>query len=267
MHVLQQVVDGITSGSIYGAVALALVLVYRSTGMINFAQGQLAAVSAYVAYSLTKSGLPVVAAIIVATLASAALGAALERTLIRRFERADHLVTGAGYTANAGILKASELDEQIAKLKAKCPTCGETKFSPAARQNLMNATEIGPGSGRVGYLRPETAQGIFTDYPLLYRHFREKLPFGVVQLGGSNRNEISPRPGMLRLREFSLMEAEVFYDPAATTHPRFGEVATRKPPFIPHAHEQNRETPYGPADTHRRFATEGASARADPHPA
>lgn len=93
MNVLQQVVDGITSGSIYGAVALALVLVYRSTGLINFAQGQLAAVSAYLAFSLTKSGLPVVAAIIVATVASAALGAGLERTLIRRFERADHLVT------------------------------------------------------------------------------------------------------------------------------------------------------------------------------
>jgi len=93
MDVLQQVVDGITSGSIYGAVALALVLVYRSTGLINFAQGQLAAVSAYLAFSLTKSGLPVVAAIIVATVASAALGAGLERTLIRRFERADHLVT------------------------------------------------------------------------------------------------------------------------------------------------------------------------------
>lgn len=93
MNVLQQVVDGITSGSIYGAVALALVLVYRSTGLINFAQGQLAAVSAYIAFSLTKSGLPVVAAIIVATVASAALGAGLERTLIRRFERADHLVT------------------------------------------------------------------------------------------------------------------------------------------------------------------------------
>jgi branched-chain amino acid transport system permease protein len=93
MHVLQQVVDGITSGSIYGALALALVLVYRSTGLINFAQGQMAAVSAYVAYSLTRSGFPVVAAIVVAALVSAAMGAALERALVRRFERADHLVT------------------------------------------------------------------------------------------------------------------------------------------------------------------------------
>lgn len=161
--------------------------------------------------------------------------------------RADHLVAGAGYTGNAGVLKAAELDEQIARLKAKCPVCGETRFSGAARQNLMNQTEIGPGSGRVGYLRPETAQGIFTDYPLLFRHFRERLPFGVVQLGGSNRNEISPRQGMLRLREFSMMEAEVFYDPEAKTHPRFHEVRDRKATFVPNSDEKDHETTFGQA--------------------
>ncbi|MES2154893.1 MAG: glycine--tRNA ligase [bacterium] len=153
--------------------------------------------------------------------------------------RADHLVTAAGYKGNAGVLKPSELDAQIAVLKAKCPTCGETKWSPAARQNLMNQTEIGPGSGRVGYLRPETAQGIFTDFPLLFRHFRERLPFGVVQLGGSNRNEISPRQGMLRLREFSMMEAEIFYDPAEKRHPRFGDVADRTATFVPQTDEKD----------------------------
>jgi glycyl-tRNA synthetase len=161
--------------------------------------------------------------------------------------RADHLVTAAGYVGNSGVLKAPELDEQIVQLKAKCPTCGETKFSPAARQNLMNQTEIGPGSGRVGYLRPETAQGIFTDYPLLFRHFREKLPFGVVQLGGSNRNEISPRQGMLRLREFSMMEAEVFYDPGAKTHPRFSQVAGRSATFVPNSDEKDHVLTFGEA--------------------
>jgi glycyl-tRNA synthetase len=161
--------------------------------------------------------------------------------------RADHLVAAAGYVGNAGVLKAAELDEQIAKLKAKCPVCGETKFGPAARQNLMNQTEIGPGSGRVGYLRPETAQGIFTDFPLLFRHFRERLPFGVVQLGGSNRNEISPRQGMLRLREFSMMEAEVFYDPGAKTHPRFAEVKDRQATFVPNADEKDHVLSFGEA--------------------
>ncbi|MEA3190318.1 MAG: glycyl-tRNA synthetase [Thermoplasmata archaeon] len=161
--------------------------------------------------------------------------------------RADHLVAAAGYVGNAGVLKGPELDAELARLKAKCPTCGETKFSPAARQNLMNQTEIGPGSGRVGYLRPETAQGIFVDFPLLFRHFRERLPFGVVQLGGSNRNEISPRQGMLRLREFSMMEAEVFYDPGAKTHPRFHEVAGRTATFVPQTDEKPREVSFGEA--------------------
>ena len=161
--------------------------------------------------------------------------------------RADHLVAAAGFKGNAGALKADEIDVQIKALKAKCPTCADTNFTPAARQNLMNATEIGPGSGRVGYLRPETAQGIFVDFPLLHRHFRERLPFGVVQLGGSNRNEISPRQGMLRLREFSMMEAEVFYDPSRKVHPRFSEVKDRRTTFVPQTDEKPVEMSFGEA--------------------
>jgi glycyl-tRNA synthetase len=161
--------------------------------------------------------------------------------------RADHLVAAAGFKGNAATLSPTDLDAQIAALKAKCPACGETKFSPAARQNLMNQTEIGPGSGRVGFLRPETAQGIFTDFPLLFRHFRERLPFGVVQVGGSNRNEISPRQGMLRLREFSMMEAEIFYDPARKTHPKFSEVAGRDATFVPNSDEKDHRTTFGKA--------------------
>jgi glycyl-tRNA synthetase len=162
--------------------------------------------------------------------------------------RADHLVAAAGYTGNAGALKAPDIDAQLLQLKPKCPTCGKAAgFTPAVRQNLMNQTEIGPGSGRVGYLRPETAQGIFTDFPLLFRHFRERLPFGVVQLGGSNRNEISPRQGMLRLREFSMMEAEVFYDPGQKTHPRFAEVEGRTATFVPNSDEKDHVLTFGQA--------------------
>lgn len=93
MNVFQQVADGITSGSIYGALALALVLVYRATGMVNFAQGQMAVVGGYLAVSLINAGLPVVLGIALAVVATALLGALLERTLIRRFEGGDPLVT------------------------------------------------------------------------------------------------------------------------------------------------------------------------------
>ena len=78
----------------------------------------------------------------------------------------------------------------------------------------MFSTTIGAGSsGRPGFMRPETAQGMFTMFPALYRHFREQLPFGAIQVGKGYRNEISPRQGMIRLREFNMAEMEYFIDP------------------------------------------------------
>ncbi len=139
--------------------------------------------------------------------------------------RADHLIEAAGYAGDttADALSAEAIDEQIAALGAKCPVCGDATFTNAAPMNLMFNTEIGPGSGRIGYLRPETAQGIFTDFPHLLRHFRGKLPFAGIQVGGSNRNEISPRQGMLRLREFHMMEAEAFFLDTKTPFAPFGD--------------------------------------------
>ena len=89
-------------------------------------------------------------------------------------------------------------------------------------------TQVGPGSGRAGYLRPETAQGMFMDFTWLYRYFREEMPFGAVQIGKAYRNEISPRQSLLRLREFHQMEAEVFFDPENKTWPRFEALAGRE---------------------------------------
>jgi len=80
--------------------------------------------------------------------------------------------------------------------------------------NLMFGTKIGAmKSSRQAYMRPETAQGMFMLYPSLYRHFRQKLPFGAIQTGKGYRNEISPRQGMIRLREFNMAELEYFIDP------------------------------------------------------
>ena len=105
-----------------------------------------------------------------------------------------------------------------------CPDCGGS-LGKVHDFNLMFVTHIGPGTQRKGYLRPETAQGIFTDFPRLLRFYRDRLPFGVVQIGRSYRNEISPRQGVVRLREFTQAEAEVFVDPHhKDSHPRFHEV-------------------------------------------
>jgi len=77
----------------------------------------------------------------------------------------------------------------------------------------MFVTTIGPYSGAVGYGRPEAAQGIFVEFNRLYAAAREKLPFGVVQIGHALRNEISPRQGLIRLREFTICDLEFFFDP------------------------------------------------------
>jgi branched-chain amino acid transport system permease protein len=92
MRALQQVVDGLAAGSIYAALALALVLVHRATGVVNFAQGQMAVVSVFVAWSLTRTGLPVAVAILGAVAISIPFGAAVERLVMRRFESAPPLV-------------------------------------------------------------------------------------------------------------------------------------------------------------------------------
>ena len=126
--------------------------------------------------------------------------------------RADHLIEDI--YPNADSLSKSALSELIAKHNPKCPSCGESSWGPIEAQNLMFNTKIGAGSsGRQGFLRPETAQGMFTSFTSIYRHFRERLPFGAIQTGKGYRNEISPRQGMIRLREFNMAELEYFIDP------------------------------------------------------
>ena len=119
--------------------------------------------------------------------------------------------------------KDISVEDAVKKEKIICPNCG-TKLKDAHPVNLMFATEIGIGNSRKAFLRPETAQGIFTNFHLLYRYNREKLPFGVIQVGRGYRNEVSPRQGVIRQREFNMAEAEVFFDPDNKTHPLFDEV-------------------------------------------
>lgn len=101
MRAVQQIVDGLATGSIYGALALALVLAHRATGVVNFAQGQMAVVSTFVAWSLTQAGLGVLAAIGLAVVFSLVFGAAVERLVMRRFERESPLIA---VVATVGLL-------------------------------------------------------------------------------------------------------------------------------------------------------------------
>ncbi len=86
---IQLVVDGLSTGSIYAALALAIVLVNQATGLINFAQGAMAVLSAYIAYAFTQAGLPVLLSILLAVVISFVMGAVVERFLMRRCERGD----------------------------------------------------------------------------------------------------------------------------------------------------------------------------------
>lgn len=88
-YFIQLVVEGFASGSIYGALALAIVLVNRSTGLINFAQGGMAVLATFVAYALTQAGVPLIPAMIIAFAFAFVSGAALERLVVRRFEGGD----------------------------------------------------------------------------------------------------------------------------------------------------------------------------------
>jgi len=130
--------------------------------------------------------------------------------------RADHLLEDVH--ENPDSLSADEVSSFLSVIS--CPTCSETKWSEVRPMNLMFSTRIGAMSrGRSAYMRPETAQGMFMLYPALFRHFKQRLPFGAVQTGKGYRNEISPRQGMIRLREFNMAELEYFIDPESPPCP------------------------------------------------
>ncbi|MDD1658890.1 MAG: glycine--tRNA ligase [Methanomicrobiales archaeon] len=144
--------------------------------------------------------------------------------------RADHVAAAHGVD-NAAAMSAEALAGTLKSLP--CAACGEELGDVRVFDfNLMFNTQIGPGSQRKGYLRPETAQGIFTDFPRLLRFYRDKLPFGAVQIGKSFRNEISPRQGMIRLREFTQAEAEIFVHPEGKRHPKFALYAEYRVPLL-----------------------------------
>ncbi len=102
------------------------------------------------------------------------------------------------------------------KIDGVCPNCGSTEFTEPRAFNLMFKTQAGPveGEGATAYLRPETAQGIFTNFANVLATVRKKPPFGIAQVGKSFRNEITPQNFVFRTREFEQMEMEYFVPPA-----------------------------------------------------
>ena len=168
--------------------------------------------------------------------------------------RADHLVEDATDVEDAEAMGADAVETLIADHDITCPACGTPLAGePVEDFNLMFATDIGPGDSQPGYLRPETAQGIFVEFPRLKEYARGTLPFGITQIGPAYRNEISPRGGLLRLREFTQAELEQFIDPETDEPPldRVEDVAVRLYPAAEQAADDGtyHETTIGEAVT------------------
>ncbi|NQE46079.1 Glycine--tRNA ligase [ANME-1 cluster archaeon GoMg2] len=158
------------------------------------------------------------------------------------FEASGHLKSFADMAVACKSCKTFfRVDEGI-NIGKRCPECGG-ELVDAGEFNLMFQTKIGVPKGErdesaqkksEGYLRPETAQGIFINFPRLLRFNRDKLPLGIIQIGKAYRNEISPRKSLIRLREFTMAEAEIFVDPREKDrHPKFDTVKDRAMRLVP----------------------------------
>lgn len=105
--------------------------------------------------------------------------------------------------------------EGKAKAKNQCPACGKKEFTSPKNFNLMFKTYLGPveDEKNITYLRPETAQSMFTNFKLVQETMRFKIPFGIAQVGKSFRNEITTGNFTFRSREFEIAEVEYFVNP------------------------------------------------------
>ncbi|XP_059080219.1 glycine--tRNA ligase-like isoform X1 [Tigriopus californicus] len=118
---------------------------------------------------------------------------------------------------------APEMSAIMKEFSMKSPVTNNDLSEPM-EFNLMFQTHIGPTGLMKGFLRPETAQGIFVNFKRLLEFNQGKLPFAAAQIGNAFRNEISPRSGLLRVREFTMAEIEHFCDPQDKSHPKFDDI-------------------------------------------
>jgi glycyl-tRNA synthetase len=140
------------------------------------------------------------------------------------FHRADHIMEDFLKESFEG-MTPQQLTEIIRKHNVRCPAC-KGPLEDVAVLNMMFPLSIGTGAGAKAYLRPETAQGVYVNFKRAYEHSRKALPFGLAIIGKAFRNEISPRNYIVRMREFTQAELQIFFDHEKIgVHPKFEEVA------------------------------------------
>ncbi|KAF6198486.1 hypothetical protein GE061_008234 [Apolygus lucorum] len=149
---------------------------------------------------------------------------ALEKLAAAKDTKADLKEKIADIVVKLDGMTKDEMGAILKDFNIKSPLTGNDLTEPI-EFNLMFSTHIGPTGLIKGFLRPETAQGIFVNFKRLLEFNQGKLPFAAAQIGNAFRNEISPRSGLLRVREFTMAEIEHFCNPNDKSHPKFSDVA------------------------------------------
>ncbi len=137
----------------------------------------------------------------------------------------------------------ADFDALIEKYNITNPKCKKNKLGKTYAFNLMFSCTVGPLGDQKAYLRPETAQHIFTNFQKLLNFNNGKLPFGGSMIGNAYRNEIAPRNGLLRVREFEMAEIEYFIDPLDKSHPKFDSVSSLVVPIYDRKTQADSPTP------------------------
>lgn len=142
----------------------------------------------------------------------------------------------------ANFQSSTQFDEVIQKYGLKNPSTQKGSFGKVYAFNLMFDCRIGPLGDQKAYLRPETAQSIFCNFKKLLDFNNGKLPFGAAIVGSAYRNEIAPRNGLLRVREFEMAEIEFFVDPSVSKHPKIENVKEVVLPLFSREFQQAGDT-------------------------
>lgn len=132
--------------------------------------------------------------------------------------RGDQLLEDAlGISAEG--MSPEEIDAKLGELGLKCPDC-KGEFEETEPFNMMFPISIGPAGTEQAFLRPETAQGVYLNFKREFEALRRRLPLGLAIMGRAFRNEISPRQGTYRMREFLQAELQIFFDPEQEDFPQ-----------------------------------------------
>lgn len=175
------------------------------------------------------------------------------------FYRADHLVEAALETRLADPATSAEDRGEYQNILAQIDGYGETALqafidrfgllsdagnplTPVTKFNLMFPSEIGPSGNLKAFMRPETAQGQFVNFRRLLECNNDRMPFASAMIGKSFRNEISPRSGLLRVREFTMAEVEHYVHPEHKDHARFEEVSQTVLNWLPRSVQESGST-------------------------